>query len=89
MNGTKVICTMSFDKATKLLVKVSGPSYNPKTRRLGTSDTYYSDYHSFSGLVVPRKSIGYLDGQKFVEKTIEDFTVLERVDSSQFTVESE
>ncbi len=81
----QTISEIAFDKATKLLAKISMVSHNPKARRMGQSETCFSDYRSFSGLLLPTKEATWLDGEIFVEKTLNEFAIMEEVDSRQFT----
>lgn len=80
----KAVSEVSFDKSTKLIAKISSAAYNPKAGRLGRSETFYSDYRSFSGLMLPARMVTYFDGEKFVEMTLREFKAMDHVDPKEF-----
>lgn len=75
---------VTFDPATKRISGISTVDYNPNTRRVGRSETQFSKYANFGGTWLPTTAVSYLDGQLFVEKTLVEFTPLDRVDPAEF-----
>jgi len=72
----------AFDPSTHLLIGSTMPAQNPKTGKMGVSETWYSDYRQFGGMTLPAACIGYLDGEKFVERTVHDFNVLKKIEDA-------
>lgn len=75
---------VTFDPVTKRISGISTVDYNPNTRRVGRSETQFSKYVNFAGTWLPTVAVSYLDGQLFVEKSLVEFTPLDRVDPAEF-----
>lgn len=75
---------MTFDPTTKLVRRIMSVVSNPMTGRPGRSETTFSNYANFSGAMLPTKMTGLLDGERFVEKTVQEFVTLDRIDPAEF-----
>jgi hypothetical protein len=82
--GAGSLASVAFDAETKLVAKVTTITPNPKSGRTGVSETRYSDYRSYAGLMLPTTMVCHLDGEKFVENTLQEFRVLDDVDAGEF-----
>jgi hypothetical protein len=73
----------AFDPSTHLLIGSSMPAYNHRTGKEGVAETWYSDFRQYGGMTLPAKSVGYLDGEIFVERTVLDFNTLPKIDDAK------
>jgi len=72
-----------FDKESGLLVKRENQTTDG-TGKLVRAELYYSDYHEIDGLKLYSKSMAYLDGKKFAEFTITEFTTFDQLNDNVF-----
>jgi hypothetical protein len=66
-----------------MLLKSERKSLGPNNSEV-TSESYFHDYKDVSGVKLPMKQITNHDGAKFLEITITDTKVMEKVDDSTF-----
>ena len=75
---------LTFDPVTKRISSISTIAYNPKTKRAARSESQFTKYGNFAGTWLPTMMVTYLDGQLFVEKSLLEYTPLEKVDPAEF-----
>jgi hypothetical protein len=75
---------VTFDPATGLISGIVTIDHNPRTGRIGKSETRFSNYGDFLGARLPKTMTTHLDGELFVEKTLQELTALSGVDPAEF-----
>jgi hypothetical protein len=73
----------AFDPSTHLLIGSTLPALNSKTGKMGVAENWYSDYRQYGGMTLPAKSVQYVDGEKYLERTILDFNILPTIDDAK------
>jgi hypothetical protein len=87
---TKKTVTLSFDKATGLLVKTQrkgrgpGPDGSPKDV---DEESFFSDFKKINGVMQAMKKTVKFDGAKFMSYTLSGVEVLETLPKSTFAVD--
>lgn len=72
-----------FDKESGMLVKMIATVAGFDGAEF-VQETYYSDYKDVNGVKIAHKVASHRDGQPFIEQTIEEFKILDKVDDKLF-----
>ena len=86
-NG-EFVAESQFDKSTGLLAKIRTNAWNPVSGLMAKSESYFSDYKSFGGVMIATEMKEYFDGQIFNEKSIKTFRVIDVVDENLFSIDT-
>jgi len=73
-----------FDKSSGLLVKTERTVKDEATDKEVTQETIYSDYKEIDGVKHPLMLVISREGKKYVDGTISDFEVKDKIDASEF-----
>jgi outer membrane lipoprotein-sorting protein len=73
-----------FDKSSGLLVKTERTVKDEATDKEVTQETIYSDYKEIDGVMHPLMLVISRDGKKYVDGTISDFEVKDKIEASEF-----
>src|SRR5262245_56080225 len=77
--------TFYFDKSTNLLVKVERPGLEPPAGTPAKQEMIFKDYKDVDGVKRPTKFVMLFDGKKFLEATIVEQHMLEKIDDKDFS----
>lgn len=80
----QLLSNLYFDKDTKLLVRTSFVDRNPRSNVDGNFEIEYSDFRSYTGITLPMKVIEYVDGKVYIQKTVQRFQPMEKIDPAVF-----
>lgn len=73
-----------FERDSGLLVETERQYIHPVTKKEITEERFMSDYRDVSGIKMPRKTVVYQDGKKFIEGEVIDIQFLDKIDDSEF-----
>lgn len=76
--------TLAFDKETHLLVEFSKPTYDPRREQDVMAYNRYSDFQTVDGITYPTKMISHLDEFFFLEQTVEELKLHDKLDDEYF-----
>jgi hypothetical protein len=77
--------TVYFDKESSLMVKMERQGLDPSGGQEVKHEIYYSDYKEFDGVKRATKMKIDHNGQKFMEATVSEIKLLEKVDDADFS----
>jgi len=77
--------TFYFDKSTYLLVKVQRPGLSPATGQPAKQEIIFKDYKDVDGVKRPTKFVILYDGKRFLEATVVEQHMLEKIDDKEFS----
>ena len=77
--------TFYFDKSTNLLVKVLRMGLSPATGQPAKQEIIFKDYKDVDGVKRPTKFVMLYDGKKFLEATVVEQHMLEKIDDKEFS----
>jgi len=73
-----------FNKESGFLVRSERPVKDDMTDKEVTQEEFYSDYKEVDGVKHPMKVVINRDGKKYVDGTISDFEVKDKIDDAEF-----
>jgi hypothetical protein len=79
--------TLYFDKDTSRLVKSKRRFYHIGNNKEGELETFYRNFKSVQGAIVPHRMVVYHDGNQFSVEQITQILVLSKVADSEFDIE--
>lgn len=84
--GTTKETRLFIDQESSLIVKYTRNGLAPgkPDGKDYPLDTYYQEYKSIEGLMVPMKLVSFSNGKKIMESKITDYKPLEKVDAKEF-----